>query len=141
MDGLFNICDQNDSRVYAKIWKNNYGQKYVDIRTYWIPRGESTYKPTKEGVCFRMDQWEDFNRRLSNISLALEKKQEYSFQLDDSQISIQVKMVQGIQSVVIKCDRKENNIIKVFGVTLSQENFKSLLDKIPLLNMDIVYNK
>ena len=136
------VCNDDNGKIFAET-KVFDDKLYVDVRRYFKPEDSQEFIPTRRGVCFRMEQWQEFLSNLGNISEALDKEQPFNLKIKDSKIEVTLRqrrfMSWGVQYIEIKCDRREQptHPKKMLGVSFSTKDYKAFLDLIPILNKEI----
>src|SRR6267154_882550 len=53
-----------EAGVYVSVDKDFNG---VDLRRHWVPDGQLTIAPTKEGINMSTPQWNSFKRKLNDL--------------------------------------------------------------------------
>lgn len=63
-------------QISEKKYKDN---KYIDVRVWYLDEKSNEYKPTKKGVMFSEDCWEEFIDKLKEQVEENDKKDEESY--------------------------------------------------------------
>ena len=64
-DKLIGTIKRNSLEEIHFQLRNYQGRDFVDMRTYFADNG--TMKPTKKGITFNIDKWEEFKKLMSEL--------------------------------------------------------------------------